>query len=46
MNPFDRKWYCFNDEFVKEIDIYDKNYHTTGGESPYILFYCKKKFLF
>lgn len=46
MNPFDRKWYNFNDSHVREVgDSIIKRYATTGGSSPYLLFYCKRSLL-
>jgi len=41
MNPYNRKWYNFNDSMVREsYTISDKNAQAEG-ESPYILFYIK-----
>ena len=46
MNPSDKKWYSFNDEYVREISSESiKQYETKGGSSPYILFYCKRSLL-
>jgi ubiquitin C-terminal hydrolase len=42
LSPIDNRWYRFNDSSVHEINISSQGYHTTGGSSPYILFYAKK----
>ena len=45
MNPFDRRWYSYNDSFVNEIDINKQKYDTIGSSNPYVLFYCKRSIL-
>jgi hypothetical protein len=43
MNPFDNKWYSFNDDTIGEVkEETIKKHQTAGGASPYILFYCKR----
>lgn len=42
MNPFDKRWYCFNDSSVDEININCQNYDNYGNSSPYLLFYCNR----
>jgi hypothetical protein len=41
MNPFNRKWYNFNDDFVRETVVSDKTCNSKGSSSPYVLFYIK-----
>ncbi|CAD8067833.1 unnamed protein product [Paramecium sonneborni] len=41
-NPFNQKWYRYNDSDVREIDIKQQRYDTDGSSSPYILFYARK----
>ena len=42
MNPYDKRWYRFNDSYVSEIDINSQGYSEYGSSSPYLLFYCKR----
>ena len=43
MNPYDKKWYKYNDDYVSEIqNMDDKNYKNYGSSSAYILLYAKK----
>lgn len=42
MNPFNRKWYNFNDSSVRDSHAIDPRDNEAEGESPYILFYVKK----
>jgi hypothetical protein len=37
MNPYDKRWYRFNDKYVSEINPPEQQ-----SELPYILFYCKR----
>ena len=41
MNPYNKKWYDFNDSSVKEACIVKEKDLEAQGESPYILFYIK-----
>ncbi|CAD8150879.1 unnamed protein product [Paramecium octaurelia] len=42
LNPFNLKWYRYNDSDVREIDVKQQRYDTDGSSSPYILFYARK----
>jgi ubiquitin C-terminal hydrolase len=42
MNQYDKKWYNFNDDSVREVYNDMDRYARDGGASPYLLFYCKK----
>lgn len=42
MNPFNLKWYRYNDSDVREIDVKQLRYDSEGSSSPYILFYARK----
>jgi len=43
MNPYDKKWYKYNDDYVTEIqNMDDKKYKNYGSSSAYMLFYAKK----
>jgi len=43
MNPYDKKWYKYNDDYVSDISNMDeKNYKNYGSSSAYMLFYGKK----
>ncbi|CAD8142522.1 unnamed protein product [Paramecium pentaurelia] len=41
-NPYNQKWYRYNDSDVREIDIKQQRYDTDGSSSPYILLYARK----
>jgi ubiquitin C-terminal hydrolase len=41
MNPYDKKWYTFNDSMVRESHVVSDKDTEIEGESPYILFYIK-----
>ena len=40
-NYEENKWFRYDDELVREIDIKSQNYETKGSETAYILFYEK-----
>ncbi|KRX04164.1 hypothetical protein PPERSA_11288 [Pseudocohnilembus persalinus] len=42
MNPYDHRWYRFNDSHVSEVNMDQTQYDTSGSPSPYILFYVKR----
>ena len=44
MNPYDKRWYKFNDSSVNEIDIEYSGYDKSGSSSAYLLFYAKAKY--
>lgn len=41
MNPYNRKWYSFNDDYVRETSVTEDKYNGKGASSPYVLFYVK-----
>lgn len=43
MNPDDKRWYKYNDDYVSDIQGMDeKNFKNYGSSNAYLLFYAKK----
>ncbi|KAL4445628.1 hypothetical protein ABPG74_006179 [Tetrahymena malaccensis] len=46
LNPYDGKWYNYNDSHAGSISQESINkYQSSGRSSPYLLFYCKSELL-
>ncbi|EAS03115.2 ubiquitin carboxy-terminal hydrolase (macronuclear) [Tetrahymena thermophila SB210] len=46
LNPYDGKWYNYNDSHAGSISQESINrYQSSGRQSPYLLFYCKSELL-
>lgn len=41
-NPYDGKWYNFNDDCVTPFDMRNKSYSSDGSGYAYLLFYARK----
>lgn len=41
-NPYDNKWYNFNDDSVSSFDMRNKSYSSDGSGYAYLLFYARK----